>query len=434
MSGLIKRYRWLWFAVFVLPAAIISLAMVWWSWQKYQASSDPTRALTLIEKKSRPVFADDLSLDSLKQALDRNLDFLAGRDPETIVHFGPESFTIRQMLESQRQLRRFIDKSVSVVELNHYLQVNFSVFEAGVAGFPRPGKILVTGYYVPVLHGSRHQSSRFCQPLYKRPDDLVSISLAEFSFWKRWQKRSILLRWLLNLGGQRALPGRVFGRLTADHKVVPYFNREEIDYDGALSGRQLELVWLDDNIERFFLHIQGTGRIILDEGGEIMVGYAAANGHPYRSIGAWLIRQGYMKREAVTMPAIRKFIQDHPQMAAKIFTANPSYIFFRELPNREPLGCWQIPLTAGRSIATDKSLFPAGGLAFLLTEIPEFSADGSILTWQPSGRLVLNQDTGGAIKGSRRVDLFCGVGKKAEQMAGVMKQPGRLFFLAPRLE
>ncbi|MCD6151712.1 MAG: MltA domain-containing protein, partial [Deltaproteobacteria bacterium] len=197
---------------------------------------------------------------------------------------------------------------------------------------------------------------------------------------------------------------------------------------------QLELVWLDDDIERFFLHIQGSGRIILDEGDDMMVGYAAANGHPYRSIGAWLIRQGYMEREAVTMPAIRKFIQDHPEKAADIFTANPSYVFFRQLPNQDPLGCWQIPLTAGRSIATDKSLFPAGGLAFLLTEIPSFSADGSIISWQSSGRLVLNQDTGGAIKGSRRVDLFCGTGKEAAQMAGVMKQPGRLFFLAPKPE
>jgi membrane-bound lytic murein transglycosylase A len=312
--------------------------------------------------------------------------------------------------------------------------MHFSVFEAGVAGFQQQGKILVTGYYVPVLHGSRHKSQRFCWPLYKRPDDLVSISLTEFGFWKRWKNSSILLHWLMNLGGLRALPTRVFGRLTTDHKVISYFSREEIDYEEALSGRQLELVWLDDDIDRFFLHIQGSGRIILDGGGEIMVGYAAANGHPYHSIGVWLIRQGYMEREAVTMPSIRKFIQDHPERAAEIFTVNPSYVFFRELPNRGPLGCWQIPLTGGRSIATDKSLFPAGGLAYLLTEIPEFSTDGSVASWHPSGRLVLNQDTGGAINGSSRVDLFCGAGKQAEQIAGVMKQPGRLFFLAPKLK
>ena len=432
MFDLIKRHRLLWFAVFVLLAAIVSLAMGWLSWQKFQASSDPSRALTLIEKKSQPVFADDLSLDSLGRALDRNLEFLAGREPEMIIHFGPESFTVRQMLKSQQQLRQFIDKPVSISALDQYLQRHFSVFEAGAG--TQSGKVLVTGYYVPVLHGSRHQSSRFCWPLYKRPDDLVSISLAEFGFWKCWQNSSILLRWLMNLGGLRALPTRVFGRLTADRKVIPYFSREEIDYEKALDGQQLELVWLDDDIERFFLHIQGSGRIILDEGDDMMVGYAAANGHPYRSIGAWLIRQGYMEREAVTMPAIRKFIQDHPEKAADIFTANPSYVFFRQLPNHDPLGCWQIPLTAGRSIATDKSLFPAGGLAFLLTEIPSFSADGSIISWQSSGRLVLNQDTGGAIKGSRRVDLFCGTGKAAAQVAGVMKQPGRLFFLAPKLE
>ncbi len=430
MSGLINRHRWLWLIAFALLVAVISLVMGWFSWQKYQASSDFSRALTLITEKSQPVFADDLSLDSLKQALDRNLEFLAGRKPEMMIHFGPESFTARQMLKSQQQLRRFIDKPVSASVLDQYLQRHFSVFKTGADS--QQGKVLVTGYYVPVLHGSRHQSPRFCWPLYRRPDDLVSVSLAEFGFWKRWQNSSMLVRWLMHFGGVNVLPTRVFGRLTTDRKVISYFSREEIDYKEALAGRQLELVWLDDDIERFFLHIQGSGQIILAEGGDMMVGYAAANGQPYRSIGAWLIRQGYMERKVVTMPSIRKFIQDHPEKAADIFTANPSYVFFRQLPNQEPLGCWQIPLTAGRSIATDKSLFPAGGLAWLSTEIPEFSGDG-VASWRPSCRLVLNQDTGGAIQGSRRVDLFCGAGKEAEQMAGVMNQPGRLFFLAPRL-
>ncbi|HDJ29351.1 MAG TPA: hypothetical protein ENF28_08915, partial [Proteobacteria bacterium] len=145
MFDLIKRHRLLWFAVFVLLAAIVSLAMGWLSWQKFQASSDPSRALTLIEKKSQPVFADDLSLDSLGRALDRNLEFLAGREPEMIIHFGPESFTVRQMLKSQQQLRQFIDKPVSISALDQYLQRHFSVFEAGAG--TQSGKVLVTGYY-----------------------------------------------------------------------------------------------------------------------------------------------------------------------------------------------------------------------------------------------------------------------------------------------
>lgn len=425
-----KRYRLLWLAVAILLAVVVSLVM-WRSWQKYQVSSDSTRVLTPVGEKSQPVFADTLPLASLKRALDRNLAFLSSRQPEMRIHYGPESFSIEQIRASQQQLREFIDQPVSGSELNRYLQAHFSTFKAG--GSFQQGKVLVTGYYVPVLHGSRHQSSRFRWPLYQRPDDLVSVSLAEFGFWKHWRDSSLLIRWLMGLGGVDPPPIRVFGRLTPDRKVIPYFTREEIDYGKALAGRQLELAWVDDDIGRFFLHIQGSGRIILDDGSEMMVGYAAANGQAYRSIGAWLIRNGYMERKAVTMPSIRKFIRDHPEKAAEIFTANPSYVFFRQLPNLEPLGCWQIPLTAGRSIATDKSLFPAGGLAWLSTDTPEFSADGAIVSWRPGGRLVLNQDTGGAIKGSRRVDLFCGADKEAELMAGVMKQPGHLFFLAPKL-
>jgi membrane-bound lytic murein transglycosylase A len=426
-----QRRRLLWLVVFALLAAIVSLALGWRSWQKYRASSDPFLALSPVGEASWPVIVDDLRLDSLKQALDRNLRFLSRLDPGQEIRFGPAAFSAGQLLESQRRLRRFLEEPASPRQLNDYLREHFSLFKTGPGC--RPGKMLVTGYYVPVLHGSRRQSSRFRWPLYRRPDDLVSVSLAEFGFWQRWRSSSLLVRWLMDFGGVKALPARMFGRLTVDRKVVPYYSRREIDYEQALDGRQLELVWLDDDISRFFLHIQGSGLVVLDEGGEMMVGYAAANGHPYHSIGAWLIRRGYLKREQVTMETIREFIQGHPELSREIFTANPSYVFFRELPDREPLGCWQIPLTAGRSIATDKSLFPAGVLAWLSTELPDFAADGSIAAWKPSGRLVLNQDTGGAISGSGRVDLFCGSGPPAARLAGVMKQPGQLFFLAPKL-
>ena len=430
MPGL-QRRRLLWLVVFALLAAGVSLALGWRSWQRYRASTDPSLALSPVEEASRPVVVDDLPLDSLKQALDRNLQFLSRLDPGQEIRFGPATFSAGQLLESQRRLRRFLEEPVSPRQLNDYLRKHFSLFKAGPGC--RAGKVLVTGYYVPVLHGSYRQSSRYCWPLYRRPDDLVSVSLAEFGFWQRWRNSSLLVRWLMNFGGVKALPTRVFGRLTVDHKVIPYYSRREIDYEQVLAGRDLELVWLDDEIDRFFLHIQGSGKVVLEEGGEMMVGYAAANGHPYRSIGAWLIRRGYLEREQVTMETIRKFIQAHPELSEEIFTANPSYVFFRELPDREPLGCWQISLTAGRSIATDKSLFPAGALAYLSTELPDFAADGSIAAWRPSNRLVLNQDTGGAISGSGRVDLFCGTGPSAARLAGVMKQPGQLFFLAPKL-
>ena len=213
---------------------------------------------------------------------------------------------------------------------------------------------------------------------------------------------------------------------------MPYHTRAEIDYGGKLGKESLELVWVDDEIDRFFLQIQGSGLIRLADDQTMMVGYAAANGHSYRSIGGWLIRQGLMVREEVSMPSIRTWIKEHPERMAEIFSVNPSYVFFRELPTLEALGCYNVPITAGRSIATDRTLFPGGALALITTELPTFSPVEEITGWRSCNRLVFNQDTGGAIKGPHRVDLYCGDDKPAELVAGVMKQAGRLFFFVPR--
>ncbi len=423
-----RRYR-AWFLVFVL---FLGGSLGFWGWRQHQAAVSPSLALRELEKRYWPSFSDDLSRESLKKALDRNLAFLAARPPAATVAYGRTRYAWGEIFAAQQRLRRFLDQSSGSAELARYLRENFVVYEAG-GNYTQRKKILVTGYYVPLLSGSRQPDNRYRYPLYRPPADLVRVSLAEYHLADRWRRRSRFWRWFLRLVGDPEFPPLV-GRLTASRQVVPYYTRKEIDEQGVLAGKKLEIIWLDDPVERFFLHIQGSGQVMLPGGGMVTVGYAAANGQPYRSIGSWLIRHGYLQREDVTMPAIRTFLRQHPQLQSRVFNSNPSYVFFRFLEGGEVLGCWAIPLTAGRSIATDRRLFPGAALAYLASEKPVFNPDGSVASWLPFGRLVFNQDTGGAIRGSRRVDLFCGAGEEAEKMAGVMKQPGRLFFLAPKKE
>jgi membrane-bound lytic murein transglycosylase A len=286
---------------------------------------------------------------------------------------------------------------------------------------------------VPTLHGALEPDERYRYPLYKKPDDLVSINLGKFNLKRQVQK---LWPWLAGLPFGPQLAELKFptlrGRLLKNGKVVPYYSRAEIDYEDKLKGRGLEFLWVDDDIDRFFLQIQGSGLVRLENGGTVMVGYSAANGQPYRSIGGWLIRQGLMTRAEVSMPAIRAWLKAHPERCEEIFKINPSYVFFRKLKTPAALGCYQVPVTAYHSIATDRKIFPGGALALVATERPVFSPAGELTGWRRYQQLVFNQDTGGAIKGPFRVDLYCGDDQAAEQMAGVMKQRGRLFILLPK--
>ncbi|MFQ6021452.1 MAG: murein transglycosylase A [Acidiferrobacterales bacterium] len=262
---------------------------------------------------------------------------------------------------------------------------------------------LITGYYEPLLEGSLVKTDRFRYPLYQRPPNLLTIELGKV---------------------YPELRGRpVRGRLEGT-RVVPYFSRNEInDGESPLTGH--ELAWVDDPVGLFFLHIQGSGRIRLPDGKTLAVGYADQNGHPYVSIGRSLVQMEAMKPEEVTLERIRDWLAAHPDEAEELLNSNPSYIFFTlrdaELPG--PLGSFNVPLTAERSVAVDPTYIALGLPVWLDTTLPN--------TEQPYRRLVFAQDTGGAIKGAVRADVFFGQGQEAESLAGTMKQEGRLFVLLP---
>ena len=275
-----------------------------------------------------------------------------------------------------------------------------------VAGEDGKRKGLVTGYYEPLLEGSLVRTERFRYPIYQRPQNLLTVDLGEL---------------------YPELHGRpVRGRLQGT-RVVPYFSRAEIDNGHApLAGN--EIAWVDDPVSLFFLHVQGSGRIRLPNGEALAVGYADQNGHPYVSIGRRLRDITGLEPEEVNLYSIRHWLETHTEAAEELLHSNPSYIFFsvRDSALPGPLGSLQVPLTAERSVAVDPRYIPLGWPLWLDTTLLE---DGPRYR-----RLVLAQDTGGAIKGPLRVDVFFGQGVEAERLAGRMREPGRVYVLLPAQE
>lgn len=265
---------------------------------------------------------------------------------------------------------------------------------------------LFTGYYEPLLRGSRRRDDRFRVALHRRPDDLVRVELGRFD---------------PALQGKR-IAGRVVGA-----ELEPYPDRAAIEA-GALRD-ELALVWVDDPIDAFFLHIQGSGRVRLEDGGELRLRYADQNGRRYHAIGRELIRRGALSRETVSMQSIRAWLQAHPEEAAAVMGTNPSYVFFQELRGPGPLGALGVPLTPGRSIAVDRRLLPLGAPLWLEASHPDADAGRPD---RPLNRLMLAQDTGGAITGAVRGDVFWGHGDEAYEIAGRMKHPGRWYLLLPK--
>jgi membrane-bound lytic murein transglycosylase A len=273
-------------------------------------------------------------------------------------------------------------------------------------GSNNSGKVLFTGYYEPLLSCRITGDETFRYPLYRRPDDMIEVDLSQF--------------------GDGFPKSRLYGRLD-NKKVVPYYSREEIDQRKVLAGRDLEVLWCSDIIDIYVLQVQGSGKVDLGDGDIMSVLYDGANGRPYKSIGKYLIDTGAMTKDVMSMQAIRVYLRTHPDKLTSVLNQNPSYVFFR-LDTGPSIGNIGVPLTPGRSIATDSKLYPKGALAFISTQKPVIE-NGMIKEWVPFTRFVLNQDTGGAIKGAGRADVFFGHGPDAELTAGNLQHEGELYFL-----
>lgn len=264
----------------------------------------------------------------------------------------------------------------------------------------------VTGYYEPLLQGSRKRGGKYQTPLHRAPDDILTVDLVSV---------------FPELKGQR-----VRGRLVGN-KVVAYPSRAELSQSNALVGK--EIVWVDDPIDAFFLQVQGSGRVQLDDGKEqVRIAYADQNGHPYKSIGRYLIDKGELTLDQASAQGIKAWLKANPKRQQELLNANPSYVFFKEEkvndPNVGPKGALGVPLTAQRSIAVDPQFIPLGAPVFLAATLPASKT--------PLRRLVMAQDTGSAIKNPVRADYFWGFGAEAGEQAGRMKQRGEMWVLLPK--
>ena len=362
-------------------------------------------ALRLLSPEEVPLLIDSGELDGLRRSLTRSRRWLAAR-PDRELLFGPRTVRARELARAYADFDRVLASVPSPEALAAWVARRFEIYGSAGDG---TGEMLVTGYYEPLIPGSRRRTAQCSVPVYGHPGNMIRIHLGDF-------RESLKDE------------GRLLGRLEGN-RLVPIPSRGEMRRSGEFLRHAF--AWACDPVDLFFVEIQGSGALIFGDGSEMRIGYAGANGREYRSIGRLLIDEGEIPREQMSMQALRHWLAENPGEVHRVLDHNESVVFFRRLPG-EPTGNLGLPVTAERSIATDQKLFPPGTLAFLLTEIPDMAPDGSTVAAGALGRFVLNQDTGGAIRGSARVDFFWGRGDLAAKRAGLMKQPGGLYFLVPR--
>ncbi len=391
--------------IFPLVLALLILATVLSCYPlRKKEAQRPEEALIQV-RLFFPKFNDDMDRDSLIQSVTRNLEYLDRLAPETVFHYGPHDFTRQQVRESQEVFLDLLSKGVDADQLSREIRQKFRLYRA--TGRKGSGRVLFTGYYEPIYEGRLARDEVFSYPLYRLPSDLIRIDLSPFA--EKFKGETLV--------------ARIEGK-----KVQPYFSRFQIEGERVLEGKGLEIAWLKNPLDVFFLHIQGSGRVRLPEGKDLLVHYEASNGRPYRSIGKYMIERGFLAREEMSMQAMRSYLTEHPEVRDEVLNQNPSYIFFRQVETG-PWGSLGVLLTPGRSVALDSRFFPKGALGFISSQKPLVNDRGEITGWIEFSRFVLHQDSGGAIKGPGRADIFWGSGPYAELAAGHLQREGDLYVL-----
>jgi peptidoglycan lytic transglycosylase A len=354
---------------------------------------EPVLKLTAASFEQLPGFSSD-DYNGAAAAFKKNCTkIMAWPDERQLNHYDIFGFAKDWKLVCQDLLEGFLE---STKDIKNFIQSNFKPF---LVQSDKNSEGLFTGYYEPELRGSRIKTDQYSIPLYKRPADLIEAYLSDFK--PEW--------------GDKKITGRREGS-----RLIPYYSHEEIDNRPV--NMEDVLVWVDSKIDSVFLQIQGSGSVRFENGDTMNVGYAAQNGHAYHAIGKTLIDQGFLERADISMHSIKDWLEDHPDKMMKVLWSNPSYVFFHELENGA-VGSLGVELTAHRSLAVDRRFIPLGVPLWVDIAMPG--------EHKPLQQLMFAQDTGGAIKGIVRGDIFFGAGKKSEEIAGKMKQKGRYYVLLP---
>jgi membrane-bound lytic murein transglycosylase A len=371
-------------------------------------TSKPVSPLTRVPDDRLPLFADDMDLESLETAVEKSLRYYkraAGKGP---VRMDDTSVSVKDLQDSLIALREILGSGDTAEVMQTRIRETFDVYQS--TGSDGKNTVLFTGYFESFLKGSLKKTGEYRYPVYKSPNDAITVNLGKFR--ERYKSEQLI--------------GRV-----KNGELVPYYSRSEIENQGSLDGQGLELAWVDDRVDLYFMHTQGSGKIELTDGRLLQIGYALKNGRPFQSVSPYLLKTGKITPEENSYKAIKKYLKEHPDELSEILGYNESFIFFRVV-REGPIGAIEEILTPGRSIATDPDLFPKGALAFIRARKPILDKEGNVESWIPYSRFVVSQDVGGVIKGAGRVDLFCGSGGEAEMLAGSLKERGELYFLVKK--
>lgn len=367
-------------------------------WEAPEREMPEDCTLVLLEDDEYPLFEDDLLFENLDQAISSSLTYLSQFSAEFSFEASGFSFTKAEIERGLWRFKDFLEVKPTMEELDEFIRANYYVFQS--AGRTEQREILFTGYFEPIYKGALEPTDEYKFPVWGRPQDMSHSN------------------------------GKT-GRIDDEGAFVPYHTREEIDIENALEGKAPVLVWLNSDLDRFFLHIQGSGRVKLENGKMLRLNYETQNGHPYVSLGKLLIDEGHLTREEMSMQAIYDFFCDEPDLCEPMMMLNPSYVFFK-VEDQGPFGSLCVPVTPFRSLALDRKVYPPGALMLAQIFKPELDKNGEIKQWQPATRFMLHQDAGGAIKGSGRADVFWGSGEYAATAAGSMQHMGKLFMFMPK--
>ena len=388
-----------------LSIALLFSAVILTGCQRQAARTDYDRPLPpgalALRKITNPEQIPDFSygcynMARMGKAIDNSLNYLSKASSRQFFPYG--GITHSQAVESLKAFRELIGSGVRGDALSAAIVEKFDVYMS--VGCDDKGTVLFTGYYTPIFEGSATRTERFKYPLYSQPADLVKNSF-----------------------------GQILGRRGDDNQIEPFPARAEIEQSGMLKGS--ELFWLSDPFEVYIAHVQGSAKLRMPDGNLRTVGYAANNGHQYQSVARELIAAGRMAAEKMSLATMIDYFQQHPDEIAEYTQRNPRFVFFRKSEG-PPRGSLNDPVTKMRSIATDKSIYPRGCLAFVEATLPTL-AGGSVYL-DPYSGFVLDQDTGGAIRAAGRCDVYMGVGDTAGQLAGQTYHQGRLYYLFLRQE
>jgi len=332
-----------------------------------------------------------LDLEGLEGAIEKSLHYL--QKPSSKQFYPINGITHSRVVRSLEAFKKLLASGLSGAGLDAAIREKFDVYMS--VGCDKKGTVLYTGYYTPIFDGSFQRTDKYQHPLYKKPNDLVKSSL-----------------------------GETRGRRTADGQILPYPSRWLIESTNMLAGK--ELLWLSSAFEAYVAQVQGSAKVRLQDGKLVTVGYAANNGREYRSVSQELVRDGKIAGDELSLNSMMEYFQMHPEEVEEYTNRNPRFIFFKK-QDGAPRGSLNEPVTALRTIATDKSIFPRAALTFITAALPRYK-DGGISN-EVYSSFALDQDTGGAIRAPGRCDVYMGTGAPAGQLAGRTRQEGKLYYL-----